>query len=254
MRFQDEAIVLSLAPMQEEAILTVLTKDHGLHKGVLRPSPKTRSFLEPGSHLSVRWTARLAEHLGSWSVEPIKTPVADILDQPLALQALNSACHLLYEFLPEREPQPLLFERLLNLTQAFSDDLWLAQYCLFECDFVRATGMPLDFSKCAVTGDRSELVYVSPKSGKAVSRFAGADYKDKLLPLPSFLRLPHLTIPPQMDEIRSALKLSGFFIEHYVLQPHGRSMPAARTQFFQMIELSEAASTRHLNQPRKVAT
>lgn len=254
MRFQDEAIVLTLTPMQEEAILTVLTKDHGLHKGVIRPTLKNRSFLEPGSHLSVRWAARLAEHLGTWSVEPLGSPIAHILDNPLALQALTAACHLLCEFLPEREPHFALFDRLLNLTKAFSDDLWLAQYCLFECDFVRATGIPLDFSKCAVSSDRADLIYVSPKSGKAVSRFAGADYKDKLLPLPSFLRLPHLTIPPQLDEIKAALNLSGFFIEHYVLQPHGKSMPESRTQLYQMITAAGFPATHHLDQPVKVAT
>jgi DNA repair protein RecO (recombination protein O) len=237
MRFEDEGIIIRKRPFGEGGlIMTLLTRDHGVYKGLSRSAKKYRSFLEPGSHLIVIWNARLADHLGTWSIEPLFTPFAYLMGQPVALQALNSACHLTDTVLPERDPQTSCFASFLNFLKALETDHWLAAYCHFECELIRVTGLRLDFNQCAVTGERSDLIYVSPRSGRAVSRQAGEKFKDKLLSLPSFLRHTVPTIVPTKQDILSALFLTGYFLERYTLGVHGLKMPAGRERLLELVK------------------
>src|SRR6478752_2558072 len=129
MRFEDEGIVLSTRVFGENGlVLTLLTHHHGVHKGLRRSKRQHRPFLELGSHLKVSWNARLSDHLGTWTVEPLYTPISYILTRALALQALTTACQLIESFLPEREPQPTCFNSLLALSKGFEVDHWLACY------------------------------------------------------------------------------------------------------------------------------
>jgi len=237
MRFDDKGIVLSTRSCGEDGtIVTMLTCDHGLYRGLLRSSQRYRSFLEPGSFLAVTWNARLADHLGSWSIDPLSSPLSYILHQPVALQTLNSACHLTEKFLPEREPQTTCFTSLFTLMKMFETDCWLPAYCHFECDLIRATGLQLDFSRCAVTGERTGLVYVSPRSGRAVSKDIGEEYKDRLIPLPSFLCRSVDSILPKKEDILTALALTGYFLERYVLSPHSLKMPQVRERLLEILK------------------
>lgn len=239
MRFEDEGIILNKQVYGEGGvILTLLTRDHGVHKGLVRSVKKHRSFLEPGSQLAVTWQARLADHLGTWSIEPLFTPLAYVMTQPVALQALNAACHLVGTTLPERDPQDSCYLSLLNLIKAFETDQWPATYCHFECELIRVTGLRLDFSQCVVTGDRSDLIYVSPRSGRAVSRQAGEKFKDKLLPLPAFLRHTISISIPTKKDLLAALFLTGYFLERYVLGIHGLKMPAVRERLIELVRSS----------------
>jgi DNA repair protein RecO (recombination protein O) len=239
MRFEDEGIILSKRSHGEGSmILTLLTRDHGLHKGLVRSTKKDRSFLEPGSHLAVTWNARLADHLGTWTIEPLYNPLAYIMGNSVALQTLNSACHLIETALPEREPHTSCYLSFLNLLKAFETDHWLTAYCYFECELIRVTGLHLDFNQCVVTGDHSDLIYVSPRSGRAVSRFAGEDYKDKLLALPAFLRHSMVNSLPSRQDILSALHLSGYFLERFVLGIHGLKMPVVRERLIELVKSS----------------
>jgi DNA repair protein RecO (recombination protein O) len=236
MHFEDEGIVLNTKTFGESGlVVTLLTRHHGVHKGLLRSKRQHRSFLELGSHLRITWNARLADQLGTWTVEPLYTPVAYILTQAIALQALTTACHLIEVLLPEREPHTACFNSFLTLTKGFELSHWLGSYCRLECDIIRATGLPLDFNQCAVTNERYDLIYVSPRSGRAVSKEAGDPYKNKLLALPSFLRhVAEMSIPTNQD-ILAALSLSGYFLERYVLSPHHTKMPPARERLLELL-------------------
>jgi DNA repair protein RecO (recombination protein O) len=239
MRFEDEGIILSKRSHGEgSVILTLFTQGHGVHKGLLRSVKKHRSFLESGSHLAVTWNARLADHLGTWSIEPLFTPLAYIMTQSVALQTLNTACHLIETALPERDSHTSCYLSFLNLLKAFETDYWLPAYCHFECELIRVAGLNLDFSQCVVTGDHSDLVYVSPRSGRAVSRFAGEEYKDKLLALPAFLRHSMITSIPTKQDILSALYLTGYFLERFVLGIHGLKMPVVRERLIELVRSS----------------
>ena len=242
MDWQDEGIVLGARRHGEtSAVLSVLTREHGRHAGLLRGfgGKRLRGVVEPGNRLHVTWRARLAEHLGSWAVEPGPAVAALVLGDPLRLAALGSACAMVEACLPEREPHPGVFDAMaLWLDLLAEDGPWAAAYVKWEVGLLGDLGFGLDLTACAGTGTTEDLAYVSPKSGRAVSRAAGAPYKGRLLPLPAFL----LTAGAIGDdaEVTEGLTLTGYFLDRHILQ--GRGLPAGRTRLASLIAAQKEGS------------
>jgi DNA repair protein RecO (recombination protein O) len=233
MQWDDEGIVLASRAHGERALVVqLLTREHGRHAGLLRggQSPKIRAHWQIGNRLTVTWRARLAEHLGFITGEVMEAYAARLLDDPLRLAALASATALAASALPEREPHPRAYRLLLHLIEALSaDDRWAIAYVEWEIALLEELGFGLDLSSCAATGATENLVYVSPRSGQAVSEAAGAPYREKLLPLPGFLR--RVEARPEPQEVLDGLRLAGFFLEQRVFAPHQHKLPAARSRY-----------------------
>jgi DNA repair protein RecO (recombination protein O) len=209
-------------------VLEAMTRGHGRHLGLVRGARSSRlaAALQPGNSVGLVWRARLDEHLGAFAVEPLILRAGRFLPSALALAGLNLIGALL-RLLPERDPHEALFETLNVVVEAL-DDAALAPALLarFEARMLQEFGFALDFSECAATGAREELIYVSPKSGRAVSAAAGAPYRDRLLPLPAFLREGGLVASP--DDILDAFRLTGYFLERELFAPRGLKPPEAR--------------------------
>jgi DNA repair protein RecO (recombination protein O) len=221
MDFSDDAIVLSARRHGEaNAVLSVLTREHGRHLGLVKggTSRRQRPMLEIGNHLKVTWRARLEEQLGNFTAEPVGAVSAVLLDDPLKLAALAAACAVADVVLPEREPHEDVYQATALLITAITGESpdWPADYVRWELALLTALGFGLDLSKCAVTGDTEGLSFVSPKTGRAVSRAGGQGYADRLLPLPAFL-LENAT--PDRSELLAGLRLTGYFLDRHVL--HG---------------------------------
>lgn len=230
MEWNDEAIVLAVRRHGETgALASLLTRDHGRHLGlVLGGGAKAgRAALQTGNHLKVTWKARLAEQLGSYSWELLNAFGTLWLDDVDRLAAISSLCALCETLLAERQPHAGIFEGSLGLLQSLAEADWPGLYAHWELGFLAEEGYRLDLTRCAQTGITEDLVYVSPKSGRAVSRVAGAPYHDRLLPLPAFLREGS---PGSRAEVSEALRLTGYFLEKYLLAPHGRQMPPGRSR------------------------
>jgi len=229
MDWSDEGIFLTAKPLGEaNAIAELFTLGHGRHLGLVRGgrSRRMRPLLQPGNLLRVTWRARLSEHLGGFNVELIEAHAARVLDDRLALAALGSLSGLA-RLLPERDPHPELYAATLDVLRAFGDfDLWPARLVRWELQLLQELGFGLDLSECAATGSEAELAYVSPRSGRAVSRDAGQPYCSKLLQLPAFVLDNGAAV--DQDEILAGFTLSGHFLERDVLAPHGLAMPQAR--------------------------
>lgn len=245
MRWSDEGIVLSLRPHGEtSAIVEVFTRLHGRYFGLVRGgrSKRLRPVLQPGNGVRAEWRARLPEHLGFMTVELGESHAARVLDDPLALCGLGAVCALA-RLVPERDPHPGLFEGLaFTLGLMHEARIWPALVVRWELELLNDLGFGLDLSKCAATGSRADLVYVSPKSGRAVSAAAGSPFADRLLGLPGFL-LSNDPAPPPADII-AGLELTGYFIERHVLAPHGLRMPEARMQLIRRLSrLARMATT-----------
>ena len=237
MDWSDEGIFLSAKPLGEaNAVAELFTLGHGRHLGLVRGgrSRRVRPLLQPGNLLRVTWRARLSEHLGGFNVELLEANAARILDDPAALAAIGSLAGLA-RLLPERDPHPELYAATLDIVHAFDDaSLWPTLFVRWELQLLGELGFGLDLSECAATGTDADLVYVSPRSGRAVSRDAGQPYCDKLLKLPAFLldadgasRAKPISWP--------GLALTGHFLERDVLEPHGLSMPQARERLIQIL-------------------
>ena len=229
MDFTDDAIVLSARRHGEaNLVLSALTREHGRHLGLVKggASRRQRPLLEIGNLLKVTWRARLEEQLGNFTVEPVGAVAAILLDDPLRLAALSAACAVADIVLPEREPHEDVYRATAALIDAISAATdWPAAYVRWELALLAALGFGLDLSKCAATGETADLVYVSPKTGRAVSRAAGQGYHDRLLPLPLFLIDAAAT--PDTADLLAGLRLTGYFLDRHVL--HGPQAKGSAT-------------------------
>ncbi len=238
--FEDEAFVLSARAHGETgAIVHVLTEHHGVHAAHISggASRRMKATLQPGGGVLFRYRARHADQLGQATLEPTgATP--DLLDDPLGLTGLQCACVMTRAVLPEREPHPGAYLALSALMNALVlPEIWPAIYVRYEAGLLEELGFGLDLSACAVSGTRDDLVYVSPKSARAVSRAAGEPYHDKLLALPPFLLSSQGGLNP--GDVEAGLILTGFFLERHVFHPRDKPLPDVRNR---LTEALRAAS------------
>ena len=230
MEWSDEGVILSVRGHGETAaVAEMLTRAHGRHLGLVHGgrSRKLRPVLQTGNHVDATWKARLADNLGHFSVELRRGFAASLMEDPAALAAITSLASLA-RLLPERDPHPNLFEITLFVLGYLEDPaVWPALLVRWELALLDELGFGLDLSTCAATGATADLIYVSPRSGRAVSAQAGEAYKDRLLPLPAFLRGASAADVSRTD-ILNGLALTGFFLEARALAPHGLTLPEAR--------------------------
>lgn len=246
MEWRDAGFVLAARRHGESAIIIeLLTREHGRHAGLVRggQSPMLRAVLQPGNEVAALWRGRLAEHLGTIICEIVRSYAARILDDPDRLAALTAAAALVAAALPEREPHPDVFTSFADLLEALDSATdWPARYVRWECDLLAAVGFGLDLGRCAVTGVTTDLAYVSPRTGRAVSRAAGLPNHDKLLLLPEFLWCKE---PAGRHQIALGLSLTEHFLVHHVFLPQGRTLPAARLRLAERMRQPAAAATVH---------
>jgi DNA repair protein RecO (recombination protein O) len=230
MEFEDDAFVLSARSHGESgAIVELLTRAHGRHVAHVAGggSRRMRSVLQTGERVLVRYRARTADHLGQANLEASGTGPSALFDDPLALAGLSAAAAVAAGALPEREPHPAAFLAFEALAEVLAlEEIWPAVFVRFEQGLLNELGFGLDLSRCAATGVAENLVYVSPKTGRAVSAEAGAPYAERLLSLPPFLLAPPGAV--RAGDIESGLKLTGHFLERYVFGPLSRPLPPAR--------------------------
>lgn len=238
MQFTDQGYVLSVRRHAETSgIVKLLSREHGMVAGAVRGvgGKNARGLWQPGNRVIFTWNARLAEHLGSLAGELAEPVAAHAMRDAGALSALSSALAMTERLMPEHEPHRALFSAIEALMESIlAGGQWQEPYCRFELALLSECGFRLDLAHCAATGATEDLIYVSPKSGRAVSRSAGEPYKDKLLPLPAFLTSSPLTSLTNTS-LTSSLRLTGYFLEHWVFAPHGWRLPPARERLTQQL-------------------
>lgn len=233
MQWRDQGALLSVRQHGEtSAIIEVFTAEHGRHLGVVRGGASRRiaPILQPGAQLDLTWRARLDEHIGSYGVEPLKSRAVAVMGDRMALAALNSLTSLLAFVLPERESHPTLYQRTIAVLDLLgTDPVWSFAYLRWEMALLEEMGFGLDLSCCAVTGSHDDLIYVSPKTGRAVSKAGAGEWADRLLPLPDSL----LTFRSTTDAaIMAGLNVTGFFLESHLAPALGNHpLPGARQRF-----------------------
>lgn len=236
MEWQDEGMVLSVRPHGESAaIVEVFTLAHGRQAAVVRGGASRRmaAVLQPGSQVRADWQARLAEHMGSFRIEPLHLRAALLADRR-ALAGLTAVCALLQMALPERVAHPALWQATMALMARIeAGDDWPADYLRWEAALLEDLGFGLDLGRCAVTGGHEGLAYVSPRTGRAVSRAGAGDWADRLLPLPAALLGQG---PAGPSEVVQGLAVTGHFLSRG-LEPvlDGRPLPAARQRLIDLL-------------------
>jgi len=232
MQWTDEGIVLGAKRHGEaNAILELITREHGRHLGLVRGGfgSRLKPVLQAGNTVSATWRARLDEHLGNYTVEGLALRAANFFSAP---HAIYGVAHLaaLIRLLPERDPHAALYQALDEVLGHLDDAILAAPLVVrFELQLLSELGFGLDLERCVVTGTPGDLVFVSPKSGRAVSRAAGEPWADKMLRLPAFLR--EGDSKPIGRDIADGFALTGYFLTRHVLEARGLTLGDERAHF-----------------------
>lgn len=231
MEWQGDGLILSVRRHGEtSAIVDVLTRERGRHSGLVRGgrSRTQRPVLQAGNLVHLVWRARLEDHLGMFTADPHRMIVAGIIDNMARLAAVTTITTLA-SLLPEREPHPRIYDASLLLLDHLDDDaIWPALLVRWELGLLDELGFGLDLEKCAMSGVRNGLAFVSPRTGKAVTAEAGEQWKDKLLRLPGFI--PGAGGAPGRDDVADGLELTGHFLARHVFEPRGLAAPEQRSR------------------------
>lgn len=244
MQWNDNAIVLSVRRLGEHSgLIHLLTSANGLHAGVDKAAlgKRRQGMYQPGNYVSAHWQARLSEHVGTFSCELTRAVAAMMLDSRPRLAALTSATQLVEKILPERDPHPEIYLSLHSFLDALCEEGqagWLKHYVLLEYALLECAGFGLDLSSCAATGQTEDLCYVSPRSGRAVSRGAGMPYHDRLLVLPSLLCNSSANQEYTLDDLLHGIRLCGYFLHNRVFSSRGQPMPRSREHFMQALAVA----------------
>ncbi|QRM54828.1 DNA repair protein RecO [Sinorhizobium sp. BG8] len=253
MQWDDEAIVLGVRRHGETSVIAeMMTRDHGRHLGLVR-SGRSRAMqpvLQPGNSVEVTWRARLDEHLGDFRIEPLQLRAGRLMETATAVYGIQAMAALL-RFLPERDPHPHLFNALGIILEHLDEPADAGElFVRFELAVLNDLGFGLDLEECVATGSREDLVYVSPKSGRAVCRAAGEPWADKMLALPSFLAVERRHAA-DCDALSQAFRLTAFFLNRHVCEPRGLELASARDGFVQAV--LKALAVAEASRPQELA-
>ncbi len=243
MEWRDEGLVIGVRRHGEHsAIVEAMTRSHGRHFGLVRGgrSKRLAAALQPGNSLGLVWRARLDEHLGAYAVEPLTSRAGRLMMSTMALAGINYLGALM-RLLPERDPHEAVYEALTLIADRLDNSaIAPALVALFEAQVLGECGFRLDLSRCVATGASEGLAYVSPRSGRAVSLAAGAPWRDRLLPLPAFMREgAGLEAPPSAEEIADGFRMTGFFLQRDVFATRGEPLPDSRRAFLAAVKAAE---------------
>ncbi len=234
MEWEAAGIVIAATPYGEgDALASVFTEQHGVFRGLARGglSRARAGTWQAGNLVEARWVARLADQLGSFTAELVHPAAALAMADPLGLGVLLAACAVAEGAMPEREAQPRIFRGLLHLVVHLGQGPEAAGSLVsWELGVLSELGYGLDLSRCAVTGTQEALLFVSPKTGRAVSEAAAGQWRERLLKLPAFLRGSDAR--PSVADLCDGLRLTGHFLSRDAFGARHVAVPAARVRLY----------------------
>jgi DNA repair protein RecO (recombination protein O) len=241
MHWTDEGIIIGTRRHGETSLIVeLMTQAHGRHLGLVRGgrSRKHQAMLQPGNSVSATWRARLDEHLGNYTMEPVTERAARLIEGAAGLYGIQSVASLI-RLLPERDPHAQIYAGLAAVLDWLDDPVvGGALVVRLELRMLEELGFGLDLERCAATGETADLVYVSPKTGRAVGRTAGQPYRQRLLALPRFLRESDIAARPDVADIVAGFTLTGHFLARHVFEPRGLDPPEARAAYVALLQRS----------------
>lgn len=238
MEFTDDGVILSSrAHGETAAVAEIFTPHHGKWAGLVYGGQgrTMRPILQPGNGVKAHWKGRLDESLGFFTLELTHARAGELMQDRLSLAGLTAACALAAAVLPEREAHGRAYHTMRILLDHLGDiDIWPALMARWELGLLAELGFGLTLDRCAATGARENLIYVSPKSASAVSAEAGEPYKDRMLPLPAFLRDP--SAEATLHDALKGLQTTGHFLETRILHTTHQELPEARRRVVDLLK------------------
>ncbi len=232
MKWQDEGIIIATKKYGDRSlIISLFTKNHGKRRGLVK---LMNNKFQISNLLDVEWNARLPENLGFFKCELIESPSYHFFHDRLKNIAIISFTSILEKVLPEGEPYTLFYDHFLHFINIMKEEnkIWQGYYLSLELLLLTQLGFKLDLSKCAVTGTKENLQFISPKTGRAVSTAIGISYADKLLSFPQILYDVYNNNIQEnypYSEFQSGLKITGYFLNKYLFLQLNIKVPEARS-------------------------
>lgn len=244
MQWTDDGLILGVRRQGETSVtLELFTREHGRHLGLVRGgrSRRLRPTLQPGNTVRATWRARLDDHLGAYVVEPLVARAGRLMERADALHGVGHLAGLL-RLMAERDPHAALYDAAAIVADHLDDpEAAPALLVRLELAVLAELGFGLDLSACAASGETEDLAYVSPKSGRAVGRAAGAPYAERMFALPPFLLARGANASPTREDVAAGFRLTGFFLNAHVWEPRGLKPPDARAALLTSIARRAAA-------------
>ena len=181
MKLETDGLIVSMRPFGErDAVAHIFTENYGVLSGMLRGAVVAKNKPMVGQMGVVAWNARLDSQLGVFHFEAQKNLSLLAMVDANKLKYLNAMFSLIETLLPEREA----YTNLYNATLKTLADINAESYLQWELNLLRDLGYALDLSKCSGCGRTDNLIYLSPRTGRAVCGTCGAPYADKMFRLP----------------------------------------------------------------------
>ena len=227
MQINDQGIILKKKKYRESSLLiTFFSLNHGLNSGLVKGVlKKDFGTYEIGNKVYIKSSFRLDEQLWNCRFELIKNNSVNYFNNQSKLSTLLTICSIIDLSLPKNNPQIKIYNKTINLIENLLSKDWIKKYIYWELFLLSELGYGLDLEKCVVSGKKENLIYISPKSGKAVSKTEGEKYKNKLLYLPKFLI--NKNVKPTKDSLKQGVLLTGFFIDKF-LKKNNKKIPFYR--------------------------
>ena len=227
LKITDNAIFLNKRRHGESGIIiTVFCKQNGKLLGYAR-SWSNHAFYQSGMMVNINWQARNDQNLGNISIESSDGNYQQMLKCPQKAMVIQTICNYLSNLLPDHDPHLELYEMFLDCRDnLLNNQSPLRVLVDLERVLLSALGFGFDLSSCAKTGQKTELSFISPKTGRAVSLGAGLPYQHLLFTMPQFW-INNKTIANDVD-IDNALKITGYFLYQCLLRPRNLELPQTR--------------------------
>lgn len=236
MKFEDVGYIINVRKHGDKSvILTVLTKDNGKLIGYVKGalSKKTLPIYQVGNFVHIEAYSRLEENMLSFRVEPINYNAVNFMGDMKKLETLMVFCSLCNSCLQEKEPLGRFFFYVVSFFDFIVEENWLVHYAFFEFYLLDFLGVGLDLSECAVTGETSNLCYVSPKTGRAVTKEVGDEYSNRLYKFPKFIIENNYN--PSFEELMDLFDMTEFFLSKNFFRENGLKFPEVRASFRQNV-------------------
>ena len=227
MQIDDEGIIIKKKKYRESSLLiSFFSLNHGINSGLVKGVlKKDFGTYEIGNKVYIKSSFRLDEQLWNCKLELIKNNSVNYFDNKNKLNTLLTICSIIDLSLPKNNPQIKIYNKTIDLMEDLLSKGWAVKYIFWELFLLSELGYGLDLEKCVVSGKKENLIYISPKSGKAVSKKEGEKYKNKLFNLPKFLI--NKNVKPTNDSLKQAISLTGFFIDKF-LKKNNKELPFYR--------------------------
>jgi len=236
--WQDQAIVLGQKSFGEnKRIISLLTEQHGRVSGLIRQTKTSQlqGITQMGNRVHAHWKGRLEEHLGFLSLDLVESFTGRVMSSSAKLLALSSATFLTHTVFPERHPYPGVYEAFTQFLESLKGAMWPETYVHFERSVLDEMGFALKLDACCVSGVVENLCYVSPKTGRAVSKASASPYEDRLLKLPAFLLNSDLSAK-DFGDLKDGFHLMSYFFQHPMTEASYKKLMGVRVQLLAALE------------------